>query len=156
MSLDPTRGSEQPDVTLSECFEADHRRFDLKLIEAELLAATGALPEASDSFDEFASSLNRHIDAEEEILFPAVEALTGQLVPTAVMRAEHAEIRDWLSSAAAALKANDAARFEAAFHALSITLAIHNMEEEYVLYPAADAAVGNHTRDDLVRRMLAR
>ena len=42
MSLESTHGPEQPPGTISEYLEADHRRLDLKLTEAEQLVADAA------------------------------------------------------------------------------------------------------------------
>ncbi len=155
MPGEPTQGA-QPVTTISEFLEADHRRLDQILEGAKQLVDAGALSEARGCFVDLASGLNRHIDAEEEILFPAFERLTGHMGPTAVMRAEHLDIRAWMDTAAEALDAGDAAAFKSAVHALSVTLSAHNMKEESVLYPATDAAAGSRTREELVDRMRAR
>ncbi len=142
---------------VTEYLEQDHRRLDAIVPEVVQLADSGSLAEAATRFAEFACGLNRHIDAEENVLFPAFEKITGMAAgPTTVMRAEHVEIRRWMGIGAAALDARDAAAAKRAFSGLTEVLSVHNMKEEQILYPMTDqAAGGERERDDLVRRMQA-
>jgi hemerythrin-like domain-containing protein/uncharacterized protein (DUF2249 family) len=136
-------------------FEAlawDHDR-----LEALEQAAFGAL-EAGDPakaqalFADFARGLGRHIRFEEEILFPAVESRAGfppNAGPTAVMRAEHVEIRSCLSGITAALGAGGAGATQIRARMTDV-LGGHNLKEEQILYPLADRALGREAADALV------
>ena len=106
---------------------------------------------------EFTCGLDRHIEAEEQVLFPDFERRTGMTSgPTVVMRAEHIEIRKWMAAAAAALDARDPAGFRDALGQLRDVLEGHNLKEEQILYPMADEAAGDlRAQDDLVRQMQA-
>ena len=143
--------------TVSEYLQQDHRRLDAIVSEVVRLADSGSFPEAVTRFAEFACGLNRHIDAEENVLFPTFEKMTGMSGgPTTVMRVEHVEIRRWMGLGAAALDARDVAGVKRAVSGLTGVLSVHNMKEEQILYPMTDqAAGGERERDDLVRRMQA-
>ncbi len=143
--------------TVTEYLEADHRRLDAILVEVQPLAGAGQWEGAAARFGEFSSGLDRHIDVEEQILFPTFESATGMRAgPTQVMRAEHIEIRDWMRTATDAIGRADGEVLQEALEALSQTLAAHNMKEEHMLYPMADQAMhGDAQRRDLVRRLQA-
>jgi iron-sulfur cluster repair protein YtfE (RIC family) len=130
--------------TVSGYLSADHRRLDAIVLEAEGRARSGALADAAAVFARFAQGLDRHIRAEEEILFPAFEQVTGMLAgPTTVMRAEHAEMRKLLSDVSSALGGSDASAALGALQALTGLLSDHNMKEESILYPMMDRSARN-------------
>jgi iron-sulfur cluster repair protein YtfE (RIC family) len=142
--------------TVSEYLESDHRRLDAILIEVDRLVADAACDAAAARFADFTSGLGRHIDAEEHVLFPAFERLTGMVTgPTMVMRTEHVEIRRWMALAGARLAGADAVGYRAAVQGLESVLGPHNRKEEDILYPMCDRAAGTDGADDLVRRMQA-
>ena len=148
--------AETPSVT--EYLTRDHRRLDAIVSEVEGLASAGAFGDAETRFAEFTRGLGRHIDAEEEILFPAFEQVTGIVGggPTFVMRKEHVEIRRLMNQVAGALAAADAGATQASLRELTDVLANHNMKEERILYPMTDRAVGDdQVRHDLVTRLQA-
>jgi iron-sulfur cluster repair protein YtfE (RIC family) len=143
-----------PSVT--EYLTSDHRRLDEVLFAFEGLVSAGAFRDAQRRFAEFASGLGRHIDAEEEILFPAFDQMTGTVGvgPTFVMRSEHVKIRLLMNQVAHALAAADAAAMEASLQELKQLLANHNMKEERILYPTMDQAAGSdRARHNLVTRL---
>jgi uncharacterized protein (DUF2249 family)/hemerythrin-like domain-containing protein len=143
--------------TVSDYLESDHRRLDGILPDVDRLVSAGEVARACEQFEEFSCGLNRHIEAEEQILFPSFEQLTGLTSgPTLVMRAEHVEIRRWMGTATAALGAGDVAGYRNAIHQLTRVLVAHNMKEEQILYPMTDRAAGDsRARDALVRQMQA-
>lgn len=149
------RRTGEPFRTISDFLGYDHRRLDEILPDVERMIEGGALANAGKRFAEFSCGLNRHIEAEERMLFPTIEQLTGMTVgPTSVMRAEHVEIRRWMTLVAASLDAQDVAGVKNAIGRLVETLSAHNMKEEQILYPMADRAASSpRERDDLVRRM---
>jgi iron-sulfur cluster repair protein YtfE (RIC family) len=128
--------------SLTECLETDHRRLDAILIQCKSLASAGGFAAAADRFVTFADGLSRHIDAEEDVLFPALqEHAPHAMGPVHVMRSEHAQLRELLVLIAAALRASDAA-WQPRVQALEDILKAHNLKEERVLYPMADEAAG--------------
>jgi uncharacterized protein (DUF2249 family)/hemerythrin-like domain-containing protein len=143
--------------SVTEYLEADHRRLDAILPDVERLAAAGAYQDAAARFAEFSSGLDRHIDVEEQILFPTFESATGMSSgPTQVMRSEHVEIRDWMRVATDSLAREDAERLAQAIVGLTQTLSLHNMKEEHMLYPMTDQAMhGDEQRHQLVSRLQA-
>lgn len=151
----PRVGTPAPNV--SEFLGGDHRRLDAILSVVEELAEKGAFAEAAARFVDFARGLSRHIDMEETVLFPAFEEKTGMTSgPTAVMRAEHVEIRRLLEVLASALAAPDESAFREADRHLHEVLGGHNEKEEGILYPLSDRmAGGERERDELVRKMQA-
>ncbi len=151
------RRTGEPLRTISDFLESDHRRLDDILPSVGQMTDRGALANARERFAEFSCGLSRHIDAEEQILFPTFEQLTGMTTgPTVVMRAEHVEIRRWMALVAATLDAQDLAGVKRALGQLEGILAAHNIKEEQILYPMADRATSSpRERDDLVRHMQA-
>lgn len=142
-------------MSVSDYLESDHVRLDRMLKQVERLLAARDLAGSASLFGEFAGGLNRHIDAEEQVLFPEFERRTGITGgPTTVMRAEHLEIRSWMARVAERLEANDATAARSAIAQLTAALSDHNMKEEHVVYPMTDAAADEAERDAIVQQMV--
>jgi iron-sulfur cluster repair protein YtfE (RIC family) len=143
----------------TQCLDQDHRRLDGILREVEQ-AAGAANPEgfarAGAQFATFATGLERHIEAEEGILFPELEELEpGAAGPTSVMHAEHEEIRALLGRIAGDLEGR-AQAWQTGVARLKEVLSVHNMKEERILYPMANAAAQGSGRDvELAGRLRA-
>ena len=139
-------------------FEAlawDHDRLDALDGAAFSALAADDVAGARAVFAAFARGLGRHIRFEEEILFPTLEERAGfrpEAGPTAVMRAEHVEIRACLAGIAAALDGGGAGAPAIRARMLSV-LGGHNLKEEQILYPLADRALGASEADELVARI---
>lgn len=133
----------------------DNRRLDSILRNAARLAHDGSFAAALRSFGEFRCGLARHIEMEEQVLFPALERLTGRSGgPTAVLKMEHLEIQRLIAAIGASLRAEDLAGVLDKLPELATRLEEHNAKEENVLYPTVDrAAGGDRERDELVQRM---
>jgi hemerythrin-like domain-containing protein len=143
------------DLTVTSYLGEDHRRLDAIVEEVGQRLREKDFPEAARRFGEFVSGLNRHIEAEEHVLFPAFEELTGASGgPTAVMRGEHIDIRGLMDAVTTALRDEVASSAEEALRALVQLLASHNHKEERMLYPMTDNALGSaDARAALVRTM---
>lgn len=125
---------------LTDCLQSDHRRLDAILVECKALAAAGAFPAAASRFAAFGRGLSRHIDAEEDVLFPALAGWAPDAAgPMHVMTAEHEVIRQTIAAIGNALEKGDGA-WRALVQQLEEVLGAHNMKEERVLYPMADEA----------------
>jgi iron-sulfur cluster repair protein YtfE (RIC family) len=128
--------------SVTQMLGGDHRRLDAVLADAKRALAAGDVARAAAGFAAFRSGLERHIVAEEEVVFPAFEALAGASAagPTRVMRAEHAEIRRLMAEVSAQLERGGEPGRATPFAALTALLYAHNGKEEQILYPATDQA----------------
>jgi iron-sulfur cluster repair protein YtfE (RIC family) len=137
--------------TINGFLAADHDRLDG--LFAEFQKGTREDPaRARESFAEFRRGLLRHIGWEETLLFPVFEERMGASAgPTAVMRSEHAHIKDYLQRLESGL-GTDTSALESGL--LSV-LGPHNMKEEHILYPWFDEAFSEEDRLKTVARMRA-
>jgi iron-sulfur cluster repair protein YtfE (RIC family) len=147
-------GAEADSVTA--LLSLDHQILDATLAEAKQHLAAGDPAAAAARFAAFRAGLEHHIEVEEEVLFPALQELTGGGAggPVGVMRAEHTEIRRLLAEVAAALERNGAGAASEPLAALRAQLYAHNGKEERVLYPLADRAAGAAGRREALVRHL--
>ena len=91
----------------------------------------------------FLSQIERHIDAEENLLFPAFEDKSGMTGgPTQVMRMEHAQLRDLFGEMLAAVEAREAEGYLRNADLVAALLREHNLKEENILYPMLDNLLG--------------
>ena len=145
--------------SVTELLCRDHRRLDSILAEAKRCLVAGDLPRASARFVEFRDGLDRHIAAEEDVLFPAFETFTGGdgSGPTQVMRIEHAEIRRLMAEVASNLERGDGERHATTpLAALTARIYAHNGKEERILYPAIEQAAREaDALEALLRRTLS-
>jgi iron-sulfur cluster repair protein YtfE (RIC family) len=93
---------------------------------------------------EFLRRLRRHIEMEENVLFPAFEQRTGMRRegPIQQMRIEHERMQPILAGMQAALAVNDVTGFELTLKSLLDLLQPHNVKEERMMYPMLDDAMG--------------
>lgn len=93
---------------------------------------------------EFLRRLRRHIEMEEDVLFPAFEQRTGMAAagPSRQMRIEHDMMRPILAELQNAAAAQDGSGFEQAAQSLFDILQPHNVKEERMMYPMLDQATG--------------
>jgi iron-sulfur cluster repair protein YtfE (RIC family) len=125
--------------TLRDFMARDHLHCDRVFVGVERLVLGPDWDAAQATFARFQALTLQHFEAEETLLFPAFEARTGMTQgPTAVMRAEHVQIRQLMDAALTALRAHDADDYTGYSETLSIMLQQHNMKEENVLYPMCD------------------
>jgi len=125
--------------TITDFMSADHRSCDRLLVAVEQALADGDWELAQAAFERFRDGMLNHFSAEESVLFPRFEQSTGiYRGPTQVMRAEHLQMRQLLSAAAAALAARDTDDYSGNAETLLIMMQQHNVKEENVLYPMCD------------------
>lgn len=142
---------------VNEFLMGDHRRLEVIVAEAERLARAEQFDASSRLFADFRCGLERHIEMEEQILFPILEnGAWGGQGPTSGMRFEHQEIRRLMKGAADAVAEGDAVFFFGTLGQLKRDLDDHNLKEDRVLSPEVERAFpGVRERDDLVRLMQA-
>lgn len=120
-----------------------HRHCDDLFVAAEEAVQRGDWTAAASAFERLRDQMNAHFSAEEELLFPAFEAATGNSSgPTRVMRLEHEQMRPLLAQLEAACAAHDGEGYAGAAETLLILMQQHNMKEENILYPMCDQALG--------------
>jgi hemerythrin-like domain-containing protein len=127
--------------TTSEFLSDDHHACDTLWAEVEQSADAQDTDALRARFSAFAAAMERHFSFEEETLFVALDNATGMhgMGPTAVMRAEHAQMRRVLHTMAGALAGGDTAGVMDHGDTLLMLVQQHNMKEEHILYPLADA-----------------
>jgi len=148
------RKEPNPERTITEYFESDHRRLDAIYDRFQDEFRSGEWTEAAADFREFRLGLKRHIKAEEEILFPTFEEKTGMVDagPTFVMRMEHKDIQDYLDRVLEGAEAQDLEKTRDAAAQPTGILADHNMKEEHILYPESDSFLNESERSDVVKK----
>lgn len=136
---------------------ADHERLDALLAETKRHLQGDDRARARGSFATFREGLEHHIVVEEEVLFPAFERHVGGGGggPTAVMRAEHGDIRRLLEEVALALEGAATPPPTAPLGELTAILEAHNGKEEQILYPMTERALADDasSRAEIARRM---
>jgi iron-sulfur cluster repair protein YtfE (RIC family) len=128
--------------------QAEHSYCDGLFDLIEPLAREGKWEEMQQALLAFRCALERHLEREERVLFPAMEEVQGGCCdPTRMLRAEHDGIRAGLAAAEAAGARREEQALSAAFEVLRIVLLQHRATEESVLYPLADALSAGQAGD---------
>jgi iron-sulfur cluster repair protein YtfE (RIC family) len=128
--------------TISQYMQQNHRDCDDLFARAEASAADNDWDNAASHWSKFVAAMEQHLRMEEEVLFPAFEAQTGQTQgPTMVMRMEHEQMRALLGEISACLDARNQQRFLGLAESLMVLMQQHNMKEEQMLYPMTDRAL---------------
>ena len=126
-------------MTFRELMTGDHRHCDDCFVAVEAALGRDDWDGAAQAFAVYERAMLAHFSAEESLLFPEFEARTGmRMGPTQVMRSEHAQMRELIEAAGAALKAKDADDYSGYAETLLIMMQQHNMKEEQMLYPMCD------------------
>ena len=142
---------------VTEALVWDHARLDALEAAAFEARARGALAQAREIFTDFAHGLRRHIDFEEQLLFPEFDArchLEGENGPSAVMRAEHRTIMSLLLVMEREID-DPEAPVELSRAELRQIQRDHDLKEERILYPALDRMLDEEEGDRMVDRIQA-
>jgi len=131
-------------TTINEVMTRVHRDCDRHFAAAEAAVAVNDWAQAGTAWSQFVQTLERHMGRdEEEVLFPALEAVNGPAGPTQVMRMEHGQMRALAAQAGSALAGQDAQEFFGLAETLMLLIQQHNMKEERILYPLMDRSLAN-------------
>ncbi|UTH73768.1 hemerythrin domain-containing protein [Chromobacterium sp. IIBBL 290-4] len=126
----------------AETLIQQHRDCDARFADAEQAARKQDWPAAAGAFAALRQEMEGHFELEERRLFPAFEEASGiRSGPTAVMRAEHEQMKALLADMAQALAARDGAGFLGVADTLLILAQQHNMKEENILYPMCEQMI---------------
>jgi hemerythrin-like domain-containing protein len=128
-------------MSIGEAFAHDHRRLE-HVLEASVGHVNAARwSAAADAFATFRRGIERHMEVEERVLFPAVE--DGAETPlTAILRKGHRDLRVFFDELEDALKSHDADEYCCIAASIQALLKRHDDKEEAELYPAAQARLG--------------
>jgi iron-sulfur cluster repair protein YtfE (RIC family) len=131
--------------SISSYMEHDHDLIDAIGEQALAAAAAGDDEALEREATRFLMRLRRHIEMEENVLFPAFEEQTGMsgAGPSAQMRIEHEQMHDILQQMQEAAASRDGAAYRRAATALREILVPHNLKEEQMMYPMIDDAAGD-------------
>ena len=128
---------------VAEVLSRDHRRCDSLYADAENSANEGNVEAMVLHGQRFLVAMTYHFRMEEELFFPTFEEKTGMRQgPTAVMRSEHEQMRNLMGQIEQAIGQKDADLFLKAGGTLLFVMQQHNVKEEQMLYPMADAHLG--------------
>jgi hemerythrin-like domain-containing protein len=126
---------------IGDAFAHDHRRLERALEASVAHVGTGRWDEAAAAFATFRRGIERHMEVEEQVLFPAVE--DGAETPlTAILRKGHRDLRVFFDELDDALQARDAEEYGRISASMRALLERHDEKEEAELYPAAQARLG--------------
>ena len=130
-------------TSIHQALSQDHQTCDGMFAETEATVGHGNFTAARSEFARFRAAMERHINAEENIVFPAFEAKTGDRSgPTEIMRSEHQMMRDLFVKMDAALTQQQAQQYLGLSETLLMLLQQHNIKEENILYPMIDRVLG--------------
>ncbi|AHK79401.1 hemerythrin HHE cation-binding protein [Ectothiorhodospira haloalkaliphila] len=125
--------------TIQDFFTHDHRDCDHRLADLETSVADKDWAAAENACVQFQHDLERHLQREETLLFPAIETFTGSSGgPTEVMRREHDQMRALLADVRDTLARQEVDACLGNIETLMTLIQLHNVKEEQILYPMAD------------------
>jgi hemerythrin-like domain-containing protein len=141
---------------ITEAMASDHDRLDALEAEAYSTLEAGDLEATRRCYETFFHGLNRHIQIEEELLFPVFELKAGlpSRGPTSILRSEHREIRMLIEELSRNIEGGEGAVSDLR-RALHEILKDHHRKEEMVLYPGTDHLLTEVESDALVARLQA-
>ncbi len=126
-------------MTLSNHMADNHHHCDELFATAEQAVESEQWPQAAEAHQGFIDAMERHLKAEEELLFPAFEEASGMTEgPTSMMRHEHEQMRSLFAQMSQALQAQRSDDYLGASETLLIMMQQHNAKEEQILYPMLD------------------
>ncbi len=128
-------------MSIGEAFAHDHRRLEQALEASVVHVNANHWNAATDAFATFRRGIERHMEVEEQVLFPAVEG--GAETPlTAILRKGHRDLRVFFDELDDTLKLHDAEEYRRIAASMRALLERHDEKEEAELYPAAQERLG--------------
>lgn len=115
---------------------ASHRRLEALFAVAK--QGLEQLPLSTGAFDIFREAIERHMIAEEEVLFPRYESNRTEHALTDILRKGHADLRAFFEELVDALVGQDVDEAAALMGILGQILKHHDEKEESELYPALE------------------
>jgi iron-sulfur cluster repair protein YtfE (RIC family) len=150
-------GTQTQQDTITAFMDAEHTRIN-EMCEQTVAALHGEQFNALHALaGDFIAALKRHIHAEEQILFPAIEEKSGNIEPTRAMRMEHHQMGQMLEKLKPLLTVQELWTGIQAIEGQEIDpgalLRSHESKEHDILYPLADQILGAEQARQLIARM---
>ena len=140
---------------ISDYLKNDHARCDDLFTQTEFYVNQKRWDDAQISFNLFRDFLNKHINIEESIIFPALEyAIDSATGPTNIMRMEHVYIRGINHHLYESINKKNTVSFFDHSDTLQLILQQHNLKEEDTWYAMIDRAL-NSTKNEVIHAMKA-
>jgi hemerythrin-like domain-containing protein len=125
-------------MTILELMLDHHRQCDDSFTQVENLVAKKDWSNTR-AFEDFLAVMARHFQAEEDVLFAALERKVGEgMGPVVIMRQEHQQMSILMDQMKDAFAARDQTKFLSLSDTWMMLTQQHNMKEEEVLYPMMD------------------
>jgi hemerythrin-like domain-containing protein len=123
------------ETTLTGFFAGDHSDCDTKWATVENHLDGGDNAAITTAWEAFNQATRRHLAMEEELMFPAFEAMSGmgQSGPTVIMRQEHEQMRALLDQIGFLIHEGDTDEALDLGDTLHMLTQQHNMKEEGML-----------------------
>lgn len=139
---------------LSSMMSVHHRYCDECFAEAERAGDSRDWSSCTALTARFVEAMQAHFTAEEAVLFPAFESVTGITTgPTRMMRMEHTQMRELLEQMLAAANEMDQDTFLGTAETLLVMMEQHNMKEEHILYPMCDQHLQDYDEADFIEQL---
>ena len=130
--------------TISSFLTTDHRACDEEFADLENAVASDNWDDSLEKLNKFVTDLLHHFNMEEGVMFPTFEEVTGMRQgPTMIMRMEHDQMRQLLTTLQEDMEKKDKKHFFGVSESLMMLMQQHNMKEEQMLYAMADMRLGS-------------
>jgi hemerythrin-like domain-containing protein len=134
----------------------DHREHEANLYECQALAEQEDWRGVKRVYDELRRAIERHIAAENDIIFPAYEALADTSeTPTRLLREEHDQVLVLLGECAAVISMHDSEQAVASLSFMADYMIKHHDREEQMFLPMAGHALAAQ-REEILERLKPR
>jgi len=141
---------------ISTVLTREHRACDNLIDVFEDSVAQRHWDEAGNLFSDFSTCMERHLNKEEEVLFPAMEKTTGTgMGPVQVMRREHEDMRKLFSAIREDITKRQSEHCLGLTDTLLMLIQQHNLKEENILYSMADQILAGE-QDEIIAQFIAR
>ncbi len=134
---------------------SEHHKLMVRLFDNYCLLRKGKENKTLQSFNDFSTQLLRHIECEEEIIFPLIETKFNPVsVPTYMLRKQHIKIKKYLGEIIFKLteRINNSEELEQSMKKL---LDCHNATEEYTIYRWIDYLLNEKEKQKILLTTLS-
>jgi hemerythrin-like domain-containing protein len=128
-------------MSISEACAHDQRRLEQALEASVGHVNAERWDAAAEAFATFRRGIERHMEVEEQVLFPAVED-RAETPLIAILRKGHRDLRVFFDELDDALKSHDTEEYGRIAASMRALLERHDEKEEAELYPAAQERLG--------------
>ena len=136
-------------------YMSEHHKLMVRLFDNYSLLRKGKENKTLQSFNDFSTQLLRHIECEEEIIFPLIETKFNPVsVPTYMLRKQHIKIKKYLGEILYNLKKH-LYNTDDLEQGLKKLLDCHNATEEYTIYSWIDYLINEKEKQKVLMTKLS-